>query len=60
MDGVTIVKNETSIREYEATVQDQDFTTNPAIITNLERKNETNIIPFTYELSPVLKLTKPD
>ena len=49
LDGVTIDKNETSIREYEATVQDLDFTTNTAKITNLERKNETNIIPFTYE-----------
>ena len=37
------------IREYETTVQDLDFTTNPAKITNAEKKNETNIIPFTYE-----------
>ena len=49
LDEVTIDKNETSIREYEATVQNLDFTTNPAEFANLERKNETNIIPFTYE-----------
>ena len=42
-----LTKKETSIREYEATVQDLDFTTNTDKITNEERKIETNIIPFT-------------
>ena len=49
LDGVTTNKNETSIREYEATVQDLDFNTISAKKANEERKIETNIIPFTYE-----------
>ena len=44
-----LTKNGTSIREYEATVQEPDFTTNTATKANEERKIETNIILFTYE-----------